>query len=353
MSFIDEARAVVVLANKLRKVKPFLHRYKSAVKLYGSNNRMRAICDHISKQFSLTNETDIQISAIAYSLFLVMQSNENNPAKGILPSAPISTTPVPSKGKRRVAASTTGGSSGPKPKRTSRAQQPLAMQPSVAEETRLATPVVPLIALQSSVNAGYVGPSRIPVVLLLPHQLLSHLVPLKSLQQLKLHINRIYFQTLFNWLSSHFHELEKKASLHRCSQSTASHWMTSYNSFWFTVTLGLALGCLFIPPTTPDGKCTFSLANTQRDSISVADLSHFLKWIQDSSKDALGLLNSLTIEVLNEKRTPGHSITFHLIKHSYNITSKELYEAAVVAVLKNQNVDHADRYKAYTFDWDR
>ncbi|KAI9327874.1 hypothetical protein BDR26DRAFT_952315, partial [Obelidium mucronatum] len=57
MSFIDEARAVVVLANELRKVKPFLHRYKSAVKLYDNNNRMRAICDHISKQFSLTNET--------------------------------------------------------------------------------------------------------------------------------------------------------------------------------------------------------------------------------------------------------------------------------------------------------
>ncbi|KAI9327681.1 hypothetical protein BDR26DRAFT_923786 [Obelidium mucronatum] len=56
MSFIDEARAVVVLANDLRKVKPFLHRYKSAVKLYDNNNRMRAICDHISKQFSLTNE---------------------------------------------------------------------------------------------------------------------------------------------------------------------------------------------------------------------------------------------------------------------------------------------------------
>ncbi|KAI9349109.1 hypothetical protein BDR26DRAFT_891921 [Obelidium mucronatum] len=57
MSFIDEARAVVVLANKFRKVKPFLHRYKSAVKLYDNNNCMRAICDHISKQFSLTNET--------------------------------------------------------------------------------------------------------------------------------------------------------------------------------------------------------------------------------------------------------------------------------------------------------
>ncbi|KAI9314355.1 hypothetical protein BDR26DRAFT_985219 [Obelidium mucronatum] len=56
MSFIDEARAVVVLANEWRKVKPFLHRYKSAVKLYDNNNRMRAICDHISKQFSLTNE---------------------------------------------------------------------------------------------------------------------------------------------------------------------------------------------------------------------------------------------------------------------------------------------------------
>ncbi|KAI9321189.1 hypothetical protein BDR26DRAFT_904530 [Obelidium mucronatum] len=57
MSFIDETRAVVVLANELRKVKPFLHRYKSAVKLYDNNNRMRSICDHISKQFSLTNET--------------------------------------------------------------------------------------------------------------------------------------------------------------------------------------------------------------------------------------------------------------------------------------------------------
>ncbi|KAI9321093.1 hypothetical protein BDR26DRAFT_973635 [Obelidium mucronatum] len=57
MSFIDEARAVVVLANELQKVKPFLHRFKTAVKLYDNNNRMRAICDHISKQFSLTNET--------------------------------------------------------------------------------------------------------------------------------------------------------------------------------------------------------------------------------------------------------------------------------------------------------
>ncbi|KAI9325589.1 hypothetical protein BDR26DRAFT_902715 [Obelidium mucronatum] len=276
MSFIDEARAVVVLANKLRKVKPFLHR------------------------------------------------TSKSPPLRILPSAPISTTPVPSKGKRRVAASTTGGSSGPKPKQTSRAQQPLAMQPSVAEETRLATPVVPLIALQSSVNAGNVGPSRIPVA---PAR--APAAPPTSEPSGAVEITTAtetpYQSNIFS--------------------NTIQLGCQAISTFWFTVALGLALGCLFIPPTTPDGKCTFSLANTQRNSISVADLSHFLKWTQDSSKDALGLLNSLTIEVLNEKRAPGHSITFHLIKHSYNITSKELYEAAVAAVLKKP--------EPYTFDWDR
>ncbi|KAI9326077.1 hypothetical protein BDR26DRAFT_957984 [Obelidium mucronatum] len=83
MSFIDEARAVVVLANELRKVKPFLHTYKSAVKLYDNNNRMRAICDHISKQFSLTNE---KVFTLADTVFQCPGMDAVNHWKPVQPS---------------------------------------------------------------------------------------------------------------------------------------------------------------------------------------------------------------------------------------------------------------------------